>query len=409
MNILILSQWFDPEPNNMKALVFAKGLKDKGHTVQVLTGFPNYPTGKVFGGYRLKLYQKEVMEDILIHRVLLYPSHDSNAKKRMLNYISFVFFATLIGPWVIKGKIDVIYVYHPPATVMLPGIILRKLKKSALLLDINDLWPDTLTSTGMMNQKWILRMIDKWMNYSYKKANKINVLSAGIKKLLEQRNVPEKKIETIPVWCNENLITSDTNVDFIEKYNLHNCFISIYAGAMGRAQNLSTLIEVADRLREEIPNYKLIFIGHGTCVDEMKELVKSKNLSNVIFIPLVPPHELIPMLNAADVLLVHLKKDPLFTVTVPSKIPLYFSVGKPIVAGLEGDAATIITESKGGLVSTPEDVISIANNIIQIYKMNQVDREEMANNGKQYYVNNMSLNAGVTKFEKVMIDIREER
>lgn len=389
----------------MKALIFAKGLKQRGHSVQVLTGFPNYPMGKIFKGYKLKFYQKDVIEDILIHRVLLYPSHDLGSIRRSLNYSSFAIFAALIGPWVVRGKIDVIYVYHPPATVMFPALILHKIKKAGILLDVNDLWPDTITSTGMINKKLPLKLITYWMNYSYRKANKINVLSTGIKNLLEQRGVAKGKIVSIPVWCNESLINYELDTDFLKTYNLHNCFIAIYAGAMGRAQNLSTFIMAAKRLQSIIPTFKMIFIGHGVCLEELKDMVLKNDIVNIIFVPVKPPEELTAILNLADVLLIHLKKDPLFAVTIPSKIAYYFAIGKPIVAGLEGDAADIIIKSGGGIVCTPQDVNEIADGIEQIYKMDVAQRNSIADRGKKYYRDNFSMEEGITNFEEIMEDI----
>lgn len=408
MNILILTQWFNPEPNNMKALIFAKGLRDKGHTVEVLTGIPNYPTGKVFDGYHLKFYQKEIMDNILIHRVLLYPSHDENSIRRSLNYISFSFFATIISPFVIKKKIDVIYVYHPPSSVMLPAILLSKMKKSKIMLDVNDLWPDTFMAIGMMNRKWFLMMMNKWMNYCYKKADKINVLSAGIKKILEDRKVDAKKIETIPVWCNESLINKDMGLEFQKKYHLQDCFVAIYAGAMSRAQNLSTFLHVANQLQDKIPNFRLILIGHGVCLEELKAFVKEKEIKNVIFIPVIPPEELSKILNLSDILLIHLKKDPLYEVTIPSKIPYYLSLGKPIVAGLNGDAAYILKESKSGFVCMPEDMNEIAEAIGKIYQLSQLERERLGEHARQYYKDNLSLKTGIARFEKVMSEMSKE-
>lgn len=405
MRILLLTQWFDPEPNNIKALVFAKELKKRGHEVQVLTGFPNYPTGKIYKGYKLKLFHKEEVNGIKINRVWLYPSHDDSAIKRILNYGSFALAATILGPFLI-GKIDVIYVYHPPATIALPALILKIFKRAPILLDVNDLWPDTLWATGMMKNKFVIKMIDLWCKFSYNVAKKINVLGDGMKTLLVERGIPEEKISVIPCWSNETQIDRTTkNEDIYTKYNLKNSFVGIYAGAIGSAQNLETLIESAYILREKLPNFKLVFVGHGTRLQVLKDKVEELKLNNVVFIPIVPPRELAGILNLADILFIHLKNDPLFEITVPSKTQLYLATGKPIVAGLKGDAAKIIEDSNGGIVCHPENSLEISEAIMKIYKMTSIERDDMSKRGMEYYNSNLSLAAGVDKFEKEFIEM----
>ena len=158
VKILLLTQWFDPEPT-FKGLLFAKTLRDKGYDVEVLTGFPNYPGGKVYKGYKISLYQKEIIDGIIIHRVPLYPSHDGSALKRIFNYVSFSLSSILIG--LIKTRnIDVIYSYHPPLTTALSAVILGFFKRIPFVVDIQDLWPDTLIATGMINNKKVLNVIN---------------------------------------------------------------------------------------------------------------------------------------------------------------------------------------------------------------------------------------------------------
>lgn len=409
MNILILSQWFDPEPNNMKALVFAKGLKERGHKVQVLTGLPNYPGGKLYPGYHFKLHQVEMLEQIAVHRVLLYPSHDSRILRRSLNYISFAFIAALVSPWVIQGKIDVIYVYHPPVTVMLPALILRKLKNAKILLDINDLWPDSIYSASMMKKSRITKLIHYCMNYSYKKADKINVLSSGIKALLIQRGVDEGKITTIPVWCNESLINSEKNQDFISRYGLLNRFIGMYAGAMGRAQNLSVLLKAAGMLAELLPDFILILIGDGICQEDLKAQVKREQLTNVIFIPLIPSGELTAVLNIADFLLIHLRNDPLFEVTIPSKAAYYLALGKPIIAGVQGIAANILEQSGSAIVCKPDDSQELVAAILKLFQLSEGERSVKALRGYEYYLEHMSMDAGISSFSGIMTEMSRRR
>ncbi len=402
MNVLIITQWFDPEPNNMKGLAFAKRIKEKGHHVEVLTGLPNYPNGILYKGYKKSLYQKEWMEGVLIHRVLLYPSHDAHVIKRMLNYISFAFFASILGPFKIKGRFDVIYVYHPPITSMLPALLLKRIKNAKLLLDVNDLWPDTFRTVGMMNKKWFLYFVDKWVKYCYKKADKINVLSVGMKNILILREVPFEKIEVISVWCNETNMSDKINQDFLEKHKLHNTKLAIYAGAMGKAQHLETIIEAAKMLDEEGIQVKVLLIGNGTCLAALRSLAANYQLSNLLFVPVLSPLQLTQILNGSDILLIHLKKEPLFSITIPSKIPYYLNIGKPIVAGLEGDAAELLKQSKSAKIYKSEDASGIARGIKEVLNMTIEEQREMGLRGKKFYQEKLSFYVLTDKFIQVM-------
>jgi len=175
--ILFLTQWFYPELS-FKGLPFAKELSKLGYEVQVLTGFPNYPGGTVYDGYKIKLFQRETIDGISVFRVPLYPSHDNKLLNRMANYVSFALSASFLGFLGIKRP-DVIYVYHPPATIGLPALFLHLLYRVPFIYDIQDLWPDTLSATGMVNNKVIIWFVKKWCQLIYSQATKIVVLSPG--------------------------------------------------------------------------------------------------------------------------------------------------------------------------------------------------------------------------------------
>lgn len=404
MRILIITQWFDPEPNNMKALVFAKKLQDLGNDVEVITGFPNYPIGKIYEGYKLKLHKKQIMDGVTVHRVYLYPSHDRNKWKRMANYFSFGWSAKFFSRFFLKGKFDIVYVYHPPVTSTTAAFSIARRKKAKVVLDVNDLWPDSIASTGMMSNKKLLGIIDKWCKKTYKKAAAINVLSKGIKVLLEERGVPDYKISTIPVWCNEALLTESRHEEFYQANRCHEKFTVLYAGAMGEAQGLNVLIDVAERLKETA-GLQILLVGTGTCAEGLKATIEEKGLENIAVLPSVPSEQVCSVLNCADVLFVHLKKDELFSVTVPSKIPLYMASKKPIIAGLEGDAAKIIEDSKGGIVCESGNVDELVSAFLKVYGMTVQERKEMAERGYQYYQEHLSFESGVRAFNDLFGEV----
>lgn len=404
MNILMVTQWFDPEPNNMKALVFAKRLQSMGNNVEVITGFPNYPIGKICDGYKLRRYLYEEMDGIPVHRVFLYPSHDKNKWKRMLNYFSFGFSVRFFNIKKLKYRYDAVYVYHPPLTSAGAALKVAKKRKTKLLLDINDLWPESISATGMMSDGILTRTIDKWCARIYKKADRINVLSDGIKNILVGKGVPAEKISTIPVWCNEDLLTEEKDETFYYENNCKDRFTLIYAGAIGNAQNLSVFVDVAYNLRS-YENIQIILIGTGTQADEIRNRIKEKNLENIRILGNVPPKRVVPILNCADALIIHLAKNDLFNITIPSKIPLYMAAKKPIIAGLEGDAEKILRAAQCGYICEPENIDELSNAIIKVYRCDEQERAEMAESGYDYHKNRLSIDSCVKKFNDCLHDL----
>lgn len=404
MRILLITQWFEPEPV-LKGITFAKALKEHGHEVEVLTGFPNYPTGRVYPGYKVRLYQKELIDGISVIRIPLYPSHDNSAVGRIANYVSFSFSASVLGPWLIRRP-DLIYVYHPPPTTYLPAFICKLLYRIPVVYDIQDFWPETLAATGMFNNKLGLKMVDVYCRLSYKAATKIVVLSPGFKKKLIQKHVPEDKIEVIYNWFDEKKLahTSEMN-ELPEILTRTDTFKVLFAGNMGKAQALDTVLRAAMRLKETTFQIDFIFIGGGVDVDELKLRSSQMELTNVHFLPPVPQTEVGLVLNAADVLLVHLKEDPLFRITIPSKIQAYLAVGKPILCAVPGDASNLVTNAKAGLACPSEDPDRLAQTVLEFLKMPTSQRAEMGNSGKDYYDNNICMKAGVEHFHKLFNEL----
>jgi len=400
MRILFLTQWFDPEPM-FKGLAFAKALRERGHEVQILTGFPNYPGGKVFPGYRIRPFLREVMEGIPVVRVPLYPSHDTSAIRRIANYATFALSAATIGAAAVKPA-DVMYVYHPPATVALPAIMIHGVRRIPFVYDIQDLWPDTLSATGMVNNGFLTGLVDRWCRMVYRAASKIVVLSPGFKDALVQRSVPEEKIEVIYNWCDEGQIPKTSkNESLAKELGFSGRFNVLFAGTMGKAQALEAVLDAAGRIGGRIPEIQFIFVGGGIEVDRLQKIARERRLKNVLFLPRRPVSEIGEILNLADVLLVHLKDDPLFRITIPSKIQAYLAVGRPILAGVRGDAAGLVRMAGAGVVCQPENPESISEAVEELYRMPRARLNEMGDSGHRYYRKELSLSAGVSRFEEV--------
>ena len=405
MKILLLTQWFDPEPT-FKGLAFAKELKRQGHEVQVLTGFPNYPSGKIYDGYKLKLYQREEIEGISILRVALYPNHDSSALRRILNYISFAFMAMSFGIFATK-KADVIYAYHPPLTVGIAAIFIKLFRRIPIVYDIQDMWPDTLKATGMLNNNKILNFIGSVCKLVYKFVDHIVVLCPGFKQLLIERGVPKEKINVIYNWCDEQGLTQAKPAKLEYQQLMQNKFNIVFAGNMGKAQALDIILEVAKNL-QDFPDIQFVFVGGGTETERLKQRSSIEGIPNAIFIPRMPMAEVGGILELSNLLLVHLKKDPLFEITVPSKTQAYMAMGKPILMAVAGDAAELVQKAQCGCIAISEDAASIQQAILEIYQLPASEQQKMGINARNFYIQELSLESGVKQFVSIFEKVKHD-
>lgn len=406
MRILLLSQWFEPE-TAFKGLKFAQALREAGHHVEVLTGFPNYPGGKVYAGYRVRPYQREVMDGIVVHRVALYPSHDRSGLKRALNYLSFAFTASVAAP--LLRRPDVTYVYHPPATVAIPALWLKLLRRVPVVYDIQDLWPDTLAATGMMGQPRVLGAVGRFMRGVYRRVDRITVLSDGFRERLLTLGVPGAKVQVIANWTMEDQQGADqqagpqTDPAFPERFNV------LFAGTMGKAQALETVLEAARQLQSLDPAVQFTFVGGGIDRPELEQRARDLNLSNVTFLARRAPADMPEVYRDAQALLVHLKRDPLFEITIPSKTQAYLLIGKPILMGVRGDAARLVQRAGAGVNFEPEDPEALVRAVQDLRARPEAELRRMGEDGRAFYWQHLSLRVGVQAFLNAFAAAREAR
>lgn len=400
MRILFLTQWFQPEPF-FKGLPFAKALAARGHDVEVLTGFPNYPGGKVYPGYRVRLYQREPLGGIPVHRVALYPSHDTSPLRRILNYLSFSLSAFLLGPWLV-AKPDVIYVYNL-VTLGPPAFLLRFLFGAKVIIDVQDLWPESVANSKMLGNKAVLNVLNGICGWIYRGADQLTVLSPGFKQELINRGVAPEKIEVSYNWCDEASIGAHaSSIGSVKPSEFEGKFVVLFAGAMGLAQRLDTVLDCAGLCREALPDVQFVLIGGGVDRSRLQQRVEEKGLDNVTFLPPRSMETMGEIFALADALLVHLKDDPLFRITIPSKTQAYLYTGKPIIMAMRGDAANLVREAGGGIVCEPDDPQEMMNTIKALYEMPASERQKMGEAGHRYYMDHLSFNRGVNQFERIM-------
>lgn len=396
----IITQWFEPEPA-FKGLSFAREMVRRGFDVEVITGFPNYPTGKIYPGYKMKLLCREVVDGVKLVRLPLYPSHDGSAVRRMLNYASFSMSVLVYGVFGMR-KADVMYVYHPPLTIGLSAILIRALRRIPVVYDIQDLWPDTLAATGMLRNQPALKLVGVICQLVYRFVDEIAVLSAGFRDSLVARGVPDRKVTVIRNWAIEtSLRASDAAAPFAtddaESFNV------VYAGNLGKAQGLEAVIDAAEILRHSTPTVRVLFVGDGLERVRLQQLVKQKCLDNVLFFDPVPATEIGSWLSSADALLVHLVDDPLFKITIPSKIQAYLFIGRPVVMAVGGEAADLIREAGAGVVAAPGDAESIACAISWLANARPAELAKMSERGRLLYDSMLRMELGVDAFASLCL------
>jgi colanic acid biosynthesis glycosyl transferase WcaI len=395
--ILLLTQWFDPEPT-AKGLPFAKELVRKGHDVEVVTGFPNYPDGKLYPGYRMSWMKRETLDGVRVTRLPLYPSHDASALRRLTTYATFSATALLYCLFGAKRP-DVVYVYQLPSTGVVAALI-KAFRGAAFVFDVQDVWPDALRATGMVRSERLLAAVDRVTRWLYRRADAVVVLSPGFRQLLIERGVPDAKLELIYNWCDEAALTAPDSMS-PELAALNGRFRIVFAGNMGKAQSLGAVLEAAERLKAGSTRVHFVFVGGGVEVENLKAIAQSRALTNVTFLPRMPMNRVGEVLQSADAVLVHLKDEPIFARTIPSKIQAYMALGKPILVAVHGDAADLVRQAQCGVEAIPEDATSIAHAASQLASCSSDELTSMGRRAKHFYDSRLSMAVGAGRFARL--------
>jgi colanic acid biosynthesis glycosyl transferase WcaI len=401
--LVLLTQWFDPEPT-FKGLAFAKAMRDRGFDVEVVTGFPNYPGGKLYAGYKIRPMLRVTIDDINIVRLALYPSHSGNRFARALNYLSFCFSATAYLT-LVQRRAEILYAYHPPLTVGIAAVIARFFRRTPTVIDIQDVWPDTIVATGMIKDGILLGLLGKLCDWVYRHVDHIAVLSPGFKRLLARRGVPDSEMSVIYNWAAESG-SGLGEPHASAAMSASGKFKILFAGNMGPAQGLDCVLDAAKRIAVLSDQVQLFLLGGGVDVERLKLRVTKEGIRNVVFLPRVPIADVGAYLAASDCLLVNLRSDPLFLVTIPSKTQAYLAAGKPIIMAVEGDAADLITQAGAGIVVSPGDSDALADAILRMAKTPKEQLEQFGMAGAAYYAQRLSIDAGADAFAAIFNRLR---
>ena len=407
MRILLLSQLYAPEPD-LKVHPLAADLARRGHAVTAITGFPNYPQGRLYDGYRLRPWQWEERQGVRVLRLPLYPDHSRSPVRRSLNYLSFAASASLLGP-LLCGPLDAIWVYCPPLTVGVPAWWTGLLRRAPFIFNIHDMWPETLLATGMVRSPQLLGALGALARFVYRRAAAITVVSPGFKRNLVEKGVPPGKIHVIPNWADEEVYRPvPADPALAAQCGMAGRFNVVFAGNMGLAQGLETVLEAAALLRD-LPRVQFVLIGDGVAAAELAARAGEQGLANVRFLPRQPAGRMPQYYALADVLLVHLKRDPLFEITIPSKTLAYLACGRPILCAVAGDGAEVVESVGAGLVCPPQEATALAQAVRELYAMPAPRRERMGQAGRQAFLAGYTRRALVDRYEALLLQVAARR
>jgi colanic acid biosynthesis glycosyl transferase WcaI len=407
LNIGILSQWFDPEPGSAAVPgVLARALRDRGHRVQVVTGFPNYPTGKLADGYQLRRRLDEDSSGITVRRVALYPSHDRSALRRSANYGSFALSAVVNGLKPLR-QADAIWVYNSPPTVGLPSWLATAGGGPPHLMHVLDLWPESLSFAGLLgsrSNRRVERALDWWCRFTYRQAGAIACISQGVLDALSERGVPPSKLHHVPVWTDENrYMPRPRDQRLADQLGVGQTFVLLYAGNLGDAQGLDDLLDACARLGD-LPDFHCLIAGSGTAEDRLRRRAAELCLTNTTFLGRWPAEDMGALLSVGDVHLVSLKDHALSDLTLPSKLPTILASGRPVLASARGEVARVITDSGAGWVARPESSDDLEAALRAAY----ADRDRLGSFGaaaRTYYDRHFSLERGVQRVEELLSEL----
>ena len=363
MRILFLTDNFPPEVNAPASRTFehCREWVQQGVQVTVITCAPNFPQGKVYEGYKNKLYQKEVIEGITVIRVWSYITANEGFVKRILDYISFAIMATLAS---LFQKFDLIIATSPQFFTAVAGYAVSVLKRRPWVMEVRDLWPESIRAVGALSNDRMFRMLERLELFLYKKDRQVVVVTDSFKENLEARGIPSDKIIVIKNGVLlDQFKPQEKDLELLQSLNLEGKFVIAYLGTHGMAHALDFVIRSSLRLPD---NVCVLLIGDGAEKSKLLELKQALKAEQVQMLPPVPKSAIARYISVTDVALVNLRKSDTFKSVIPSKIFENAAMLKPVLLGVEGESQAIIEKYGAGVCFDPENELAFQNALQRI-------------------------------------------
>jgi len=397
MNILFITDNFPPEVNAPATRTYEHCQEwiKQGVKITIITCFPNFPHGKIYNGYKNKLYQKEMIDGIEVIRVWSYMTSNSGFLKRVLDYLSFALMAFIVG---LFRKYDVIIATSPQFFTTWAAYGLSKIRRKPWIFELRDLWPESIKTVGAMKQGKAIDFLEKIELGLYKDADKVVAVTDAFKTNLINRGIDANKIEVVTNGSNMDLFSSrEKNKSILEKTNLKDKFIVGYIGTHGLAHSLDFIVESIKMIEDK--DIHFLFIGDGAMKEKIIKIAFDLHLDNITFLDSISKNEVPEYLSIVDVSLAPLKKSDTFKTVIPSKIFEASAMQIPTLLGVQGQAQEILEKYGAGLCFLPENAedfiekILLLKNDKTLYKKCQKGCSKLANNFDRKLLANKMLNA----------------
>lgn len=399
----MVTQYFWPEEFRVNDL--AVELSRRGHEVTVLTGHPTYPSRDLFPGAGGLLPRRDTLEGVRIQRVPLASRGRGEGRRLALNFLSFAASAALLGPLLVRGRPDVVFVYEPsPVTVALPALVFKRLRRTPVVLWVQDLWPETLAATGAVRSPAVLHLVGRLVRRIYRACDRILVESRSFTPSVVARGGDPERVAYLPNWAESSYAPLVPAEDAPERILLPQGFNVVFAGNLGTAQSLATLLDAADRLREH-PDVHWVVLGDGRQRGWLEREVARRGLGGTVHVlGRFPVHAMPVFFGLADGLLVTLARQPIYALTLPSKVQSYLASGKPVLGALDGEGRRVLEESGAGLTTAAEDGAGLAQAVLRLHAMSPGEREQMGERGRAYFREHFERDRLVDEMEKVLME-----
>jgi glycosyltransferase involved in cell wall biosynthesis len=352
MKILFITDNFPPEVNAPATRTYehCREWAGKGAEITVITCAPNFPQGKVYSGYKNKLYQTEIIDNIKVVRVWSYITRNEGFLKRILDYVSFSISAFIAG---LFQKTDIIIATSPQFFSALSGNVLSFVKRRPWIMEVRDLWPESIKTVGALNDSIVLRFFEWLEQRCYRSASHIVVVTKSFKDHIISRGIDENKITVIQNGANNSFYKPlPKNKDLLRQLNLEGKTVVGYIGTLGMAHNLNFILNSTTKINSTI---HFLFIGDGAERNNLLKKKETEHLENVTILAPVPKETVKQYLSILDISLINLKKSNLFKSVIPSKIFETAAMQIPIIIGVDGEARTIVEEYEAGIFFEPEN------------------------------------------------------
>jgi glycosyltransferase involved in cell wall biosynthesis len=423
MRIGVLTQWYPPEPAFIPGGL-AQELAARGHQVRVLTGYPSYPEGRTYPGFRQRWNDVSRVDvapggpeprprpssppaagpgSLTVRRVPVYPSHDASAARRVTSYLSFAATSSLAGLRYLRG-LDAIYVYHPPPTAYAAAALARLARGTPTVLHVQDVWPESVTASPMVPGgragSVLHRALAATMSRLYRAAAGIAVIAPSMAGLLIERGADPGRVRTVLNWTDESMFRPVPASPAAREAIGHRgrCTV-MFAGNLGPFQRVHTAIRAAAAVGERMD---LVIVGSGSQERELRELAGELRATNVRFLGRRPPREMAGLYAAAEYQLLTLRDLPALRGTVPCKLQAALACGSPVIVSAAGDAARLVSSAGAGLTCAPEDWRALADRFAAAAASPPAERAAMGGRALRLYEERMSLRVGTDQIEDLL-------